>query len=125
MNRTTGIITAAALVILVAPSLSGQAQQPPAQPMGFFVTSVGPGDGGNLGGLAGADKHCQQLAAAAGAGNRTWRAYLSQAAAGSQPPSTPATASAAALVQRQGRAHRQAYMPRILVTVATRLMATM
>jgi hypothetical protein len=53
--------------------------------MGFFVTSRGPGDGGNLGGLAGADKHCQTLAAAAGAGNRTWRAYLSTAAAANQP----------------------------------------
>jgi hypothetical protein len=53
------------------------AQQPPAQPMSFFVTSVGMGNGANLGGLAGADKHCQTLAAAVGAGNRTWRAYLS------------------------------------------------
>jgi hypothetical protein len=47
------------------------------QPLGFFITSVGPGDGGNLGGLSGADAHCQKLAAAVGAGNRTWRAYLS------------------------------------------------
>ncbi|MBI2820559.1 MAG: hypothetical protein HYX73_11315 [Acidobacteria bacterium] len=45
--------------------------------MSFFVTSSGPGKGGNLGGLAGADRHCQTLAAAAGAGSRTWRAYLS------------------------------------------------
>jgi hypothetical protein len=45
--------------------------------MTFFVTSVGPGKGGDLGGLDGADKHCQSLAAAAGAGQRTWRAYLS------------------------------------------------
>jgi hypothetical protein len=43
----------------------------------FFITSVGPGKGGNLGGLAGADQHCQSLAKAAGAGHRTWRAYLS------------------------------------------------
>ena len=63
---------------------------PPAQPaaaqdktIGFFVTSAGPGNGGNLGGLAGADKHCQALAAKAGAGNRTWRAYLSTTGAGS------------------------------------------
>ena len=48
--------------------------------MSFFVTSAGPGKGADLGGLAGADKHCQTLAAAAGAGNRTWRAYLSQQA---------------------------------------------
>ena len=45
--------------------------------LGFFITSVGPGKGADFGGLEGADKHCQQLAAAAGAGNRTWRAYLS------------------------------------------------
>jgi len=45
--------------------------------MTFFVTSAGPGNGANLGGLAGADAHCQKLAAAAGAANRTWRAYLS------------------------------------------------
>ena len=45
--------------------------------MSFFVTSSSPGKGGDLGGLAGADKQCQTLAAAAGAGNRTWRAYLS------------------------------------------------
>lgn len=46
--------------------------------MSFFVTSAGPGQGADLGGLAGADKHCQTLATAAGAGNRTWHAYLSQ-----------------------------------------------
>jgi hypothetical protein len=47
------------------------------QPMSFFVTSVGLGKGANLGGLEGADKHCQALASAVGAGDRTWRAYLS------------------------------------------------
>lgn len=45
--------------------------------MTFFVTSVGPGKGGNLGGLDGADRHCSSLAKAVGAGGRTWRAYLS------------------------------------------------
>jgi hypothetical protein len=45
--------------------------------MSFFITSAGPGNGGDLGGLEGADKHCQSLAATAGAGSRTWRAYLS------------------------------------------------
>ena len=60
-----------------------QAQAPqaqgaqPKQPMSFFVTSVGLGKGANLGGLDGADKHCQALASAAGAGDRAWRAYLS------------------------------------------------
>ncbi len=52
--------------------------------MSFFITSVGSGDGANLGGVAGADAHCQALAKAAGAGNRTWRAYLSVSASGSQ-----------------------------------------
>jgi hypothetical protein len=51
--------------------------------MSFFVTSVGSGKGADFGGLAGADKHCQTLAAAAGAGGKTWRAYLSASAAGS------------------------------------------
>ncbi len=46
-------------------------------PMGFFVTSAGMGDGANLGGLKGADGHCQKLAEAAGSKGRTWRAYLS------------------------------------------------
>ena len=45
--------------------------------MTFFVTSVGPGKGADLGGLEGADQHCQALAKAAGAGDRTWHAYLS------------------------------------------------
>jgi hypothetical protein len=52
--------------------------------MTFFVTSVNMGDGANLGGLAGADAHCQKLAGAVGAGSRTWRAYLSAQAQGGQ-----------------------------------------
>jgi hypothetical protein len=52
--------------------------------LSFFITSAGPGNGANLGGLAGADKHCQTLAAAAGAGDRTWRAYLSATGDGKQ-----------------------------------------
>ncbi len=51
--------------------------QPPTGPMSFFITSNGSGDGGNLGGLEGADAICQNLAEAAGHGDRTWRAYLS------------------------------------------------
>ena len=51
----------------------------------FFVTSAGPGNGANLGGLDGADKHCQTLAAAAGAGAKTWHAYLSTQAADGKP----------------------------------------
>lgn len=53
------------------------AQAPAPQPMSFFITSVPKGDGANYGGLAGADAHCQQLAAAVGRGGVTWHAYLS------------------------------------------------
>lgn len=70
--RTTVTLFIIALAITVATSVSAQNQS-----MTFFVSSTGSGMGGNLGGLAGADKHCQALAAKAGAGNRTWRAYLS------------------------------------------------
>jgi hypothetical protein len=75
MNRTLrlSILASAALVSLGWAGAS-QAQQ---SNMSFFITSAGPGKGGDLGGLAGADAHCQTLAAAAGAGGKTWRAYLS------------------------------------------------
>jgi len=59
-------------------------------PMGFFITSTGVGDGANLGGLAGADAHCQKLATAAGAGSRLWRAYLSTPGTWAPPPGTAA-----------------------------------
>lgn len=63
-----------------------QAQNAPDQnPLSFFITSAGSGDGANLGGLAGADRICQTRAAAVGAGNRTWRAYLSTSAAAGAP----------------------------------------
>jgi len=62
------------LVSLISISIS---QFSSAQDMSFFVTSVGSGNGGNLGGLKGADAHCQKLAMAAGAGKKTWQAYLS------------------------------------------------
>jgi hypothetical protein len=53
--------------------------------MSFFITSVGVGKGGDLGGLEGADAHCQKLAAAVGGGNKTWHAYLSTQARPGQP----------------------------------------
>lgn len=63
-------------------ALLGLAAAPAAaQQMTFFLTSEGPGQGANLGGLAGADAHCEKLAASAGAGGKTWRAYLSLGAA--------------------------------------------
>ena len=64
----------AALCLVPAGALAQQGAQ---NEMTFFVTSVGLGKGADLGGLAGADAHCQKLASAAGAGGRTWRAYLS------------------------------------------------
>jgi hypothetical protein len=60
-----------------AQAQGGGGQGAPPQPMSFFVTSVSKGDGANYGGLAGADAHCQMLAAAAGRGGATWHAYLS------------------------------------------------
>jgi hypothetical protein len=72
MPRTHLIATAA--VVLLAACATGPSST---GPMSFFVTSAGPGDGANLGGLDGADAHCKKLASAAGAGSRNWRAYLS------------------------------------------------
>jgi hypothetical protein len=82
---------AVAAALFAATAVPAAAQQStarstdPAKPLGFFVTSEGVGKGGNLGGLAGADAHCQKLATAAGAGNRTWHAYLSTQATDGQP----------------------------------------
>jgi len=78
-------IDVATLVALLATSSLSSAQGPEPAPMTFFVTSEPIGNGGNLGGLAGADAHCQQLATAAGEGRRTWRAYLSTQARPGQP----------------------------------------
>src|SRR5207247_7276595 len=71
-------------VVLIAQNPAGgqRGAQAPAQPMSFFVTSVGKGDGANYGGLAGADAYCQSMAAAAGRGGSTWHAYLSTQGAG-------------------------------------------
>lgn len=66
---------------LAAAVAAGCTSAPSSPPMSFFVTSVGSGKGADLGGLAGADRHCQALASAAGAGSRRWAAYLSTHAA--------------------------------------------
>jgi len=70
----------AALVVL---ALSACEMFKPENKMSFFVTSAGSGKGADLGGVSGADKHCQSLAESAGAGGRTWHAYLSTTGAGS------------------------------------------
>ena len=79
MKMVQTVLAAMTLGILGSSLALAQAPPPagPPQPMGFFITSVTLGKGGDLGGLAGADAHCQKLAEAVGAGNRTWRAYLS------------------------------------------------
>ena len=81
------LIAAAGCAALSA--CASSANQPgdstPASPMSFYLTSPGGGNGADLGGLPGADKRSQDLAQAAGAGGRTWRAYLSAAASGGSP----------------------------------------
>ena len=73
INRMRFLAGAIALVALaVFPAFSQEEGE-----MSFFITSMGPGDGANLGGLEGADRHCAMLAGPAGAGGKTWRAYLS------------------------------------------------
>ena len=72
MNKTMLLAAACSLAVFSAPATAQDAK-----PMGFFVTSVGMGDGANLGGLDGADAHCSKLATAAGSTGRDWKAYLS------------------------------------------------
>ena len=75
MKTTSSVVVAAiAFATTLAGGIAVYAQD---SDMSFFLTSRGPGDGANLGGLDGADAHCQTLAEAAGAGGKTWRAYLS------------------------------------------------
>ena len=88
MPALANIISRVCFALAAAASITVFAAQPaPAQSANtsFFVTSNGIGNGANLGGLAGADNHCQTLAQAAGAGAKTWRAYLSTQAADGQP----------------------------------------
>ncbi|HXE47856.1 MAG TPA: hypothetical protein VN663_05755 [Ramlibacter sp.] len=74
-------VAAGAAAVLAVFAYSGGAAAQGSE-MTFFVTSTNPGKGADLGGLAGADQHCQTLASAAGAGGHTWHAYLSTTAAG-------------------------------------------
>jgi hypothetical protein len=76
-------ITTAA-VASIALAVAGAAHAQSSKDMSFFVTSSGPGKGADLGGLAGADRHCAELAKAVGAGNKTWHAYLSTSEVGGQ-----------------------------------------
>jgi hypothetical protein len=85
MKRITWFSVPAALLLAGLGACVMERQAEADSGMSFFITSVGAGQGADLGGLEGADRHCQQLAQSAGAGDRTWRAYLSTQAAGSQP----------------------------------------
>jgi len=87
----TGKVLCAGAALLVC-SGAGDAKKP----MSFFVTSAGPGDGANLGGLAGADAHCAKLAKAAGSIKANWRAYLST----TQEPNGPAPVDARSRIGR-------------------------
>jgi hypothetical protein len=92
MNRWVSALAALALAAFAGLVVSAQNPPPqapagqgrggPPQPMSFFITSVGKGDGANLGGLAGADAYCQSLGEAAGRSGVTWHAYLSTQGAG-------------------------------------------
>ena len=87
MSKANLFAIVASVAVTTLGSNASLAQQPPPQSpnMTFFITSSGPGKGADLGGLEGADRQCQTLAQAAGAGNKTWRAYLStQATDGGQ-----------------------------------------
>src|SRR3954449_4108627 len=79
-NLLLGLAAAGSFAVLAVQPASAQSAD-----TSFFVTSNGIGNGGNLGGLAGADNHCQTLAQAAGAGAKTWRAYLSTQSADGKP----------------------------------------
>lgn len=85
MKRIVKLGVLAGLGMLVAAAPASYAQTKKNKDLSFFITSKGSGDGANLGGLAGADKICQQLATAAGAGHRQWRAYLSAGALDGKP----------------------------------------
>src|SRR5438445_1785104 len=95
MNKPKTTLVAALALASLCVTSGVEAQQQPAQQaapqlpqapnMTFFVTGAGPGKGADLGGLEGADAHCQTLAARHGAGGKTWRAYLSTQEAAGKP----------------------------------------
>jgi hypothetical protein len=86
MNRFAKVLSAACFALAAMYALAAQPAQAQSADTSFFLTSNGIGNGGNLGGLAGADNHCQTLAQAAGFGApKTWRAYLSTQAADGAP----------------------------------------
>lgn len=84
MRRLSLYLVSTAVAAIALGACSGMSRAPQSK-MSFFLTSSNPGKGADFGGLAGADRYCQSLAASAGAGGRTWRAYLSASAAAGSP----------------------------------------
>ena len=93
MFKTKCFALVASVSVVSFGSVTSWAQQPPPQSpdMTFFVTSTGPGKGADLGGLEGADRHCQTLAQGAGAGNKTGAPISAATLPSRAAPSTPAT----------------------------------
>jgi hypothetical protein len=85
MKSFVRIVSPACFALAAISALASTPAQAQSADTSFFLTSNGIGNGGNLGGLAGADNHCQTLAQGAGAGGKTWRAYLSTQAADGAP----------------------------------------
>jgi len=83
--RLSALASAALLSFGMSVRAQAQQQAPQSPNMTFFVTSAGLGKGGDLGGIEGADRQCQQLGTAAGAGNKTWHAYLSSTSPAANP----------------------------------------
>ena len=88
MQRSVRLTMLASMALIASCALAQAQQATPSPNMSFFVTSKGPGKGADLGGLAGADAHCQSLAQAVGAGGKTWHAYLSSNTNASNPGAT-------------------------------------
>jgi hypothetical protein len=84
MKNFSILLLSSCAALAQAPQQGKQAKAPP-QPMSFFVASAGSGKGADLGGLAGADQHCQMLAQGVGSSYTTWHAYLSTQAADGKP----------------------------------------
>ena len=85
MLKRTKIVLIGSSIAMSTVMVQAQQNEEEQPPMTFFVTSVGTGNGANLGGLDGADQHCQKLAEAAGSTDQTWRAYLSTQASDGEP----------------------------------------
>ncbi len=83
MNKILSALLASVLLSVLGTQVAMAQDASDDTRMSFFITSIGPGNGADLGGLDGADRHCQALAEAGGAGDRTWRAYLSTSTSGS------------------------------------------